>query len=210
MSSENLSTYQKIKNMDKETPYFDREKIMQAVRMIIEALGDDPERDGLKGTPDRVARAYEEIFEGMRFTNDEIAEMFKVTFECKTTGLVVENDIPIFSMCEHHILPMYDMKVSVGYIPNGKVIGLSKLGRIADMVSKRLQLQERIGEDIAYILQKALDTEDVIVVIEGKHSCMTMRGIKDREAFTKTATLKGRFETNSALRQEFYSLIKKN
>lgn len=103
---------------------------------------------------------------------------------------------------------MYNMKVSVGYIPNGKVIGLSKVARIADMVGKRLQLQERIGTDISYILKKILNTSDVIVVIEGEHSCMTARGIKKPGTKTKTACLSGKFKTNAELRQEFYSLIK--
>ena len=182
---------------------------MKAVTMRIEAIGDNPEREGLKGTPDRVARMYEEVFEGMQFTNDDIAEMFNKCFSESSEGLVVVNHIPIFSYCEHHMALMYNMEVSVGYIPKGKVIGLSKVSRIADMVGKRLQLQERIGEDIANILNKILDTEDIIVVIEGEHSCMTTRGIKSRGSKTKTATIKGEFETNSALRQEFYSLISK-
>lgn len=207
MYNEN-SNYDTQKQLDRTEPRFDREKIMQATKMIIEALGDNPEREGLKGTPDRVARMYEEVFEGMYYTNNEIAQMFGTCFTNDSKGLVVEKDIPIFSYCEHHLALMYDMKVCIGYIPNGKVIGLSKMGRIADMVGKRLQLQEKIGEDIAYILQKVLNTQDVIVVITGKHSCMTARGGKFREAVTKTATLKGSFESNSMLRTEFYNLIK--
>ena len=150
-----------------------------------------------------------EIFEGMCYTNEEIANMFNKCFEDVDTGdLVVESNIPIFSFCEHHCILMYDVSVAIGYIPNGKVIGLSKLARIADMVGKRLQLQERIGSDIADILEMVLGTKDVIVVIEGKHGCMTARGIKAREAVTKTATLRGKFNTDYNLRQEFYSLIK--
>lgn len=201
------STYEVQKVVDRENPQFDRKKIMQAVTMLIEAIGDDPEREGLKGTPDRVARMYEEIFEGMRFTNDQIAEMFNTCFKSDSNDLVVVKNIPIFSYCEHHMALMYNMEVSIGYIPNGKVIGLSKISRVAEMVGKRLQLQERIGNDIAEIIQKIAGTENVIVVIEGEHSCMTTRGIKSRGSKTKTATLRGIFKDNVALRNEFYNLI---
>lgn len=186
----------------------DSEKIRELTREFLIALGDDPDREGLIKTPDRVARMCQEIFEGMTYTNEDIANKFNTCFEDVTTGdLVVESNIAIHSFCEHHIMLMYDMSVAIGYIPNGKVIGLSKLARIADMVGKRLQLQERIGSDIADILELVLNTKDIIVVIEGKHGCMTARGIKSREAVTKTATLRGRFLTNSDLRSEFYSLI---
>lgn len=201
------SAYEIQKVVDRENPQFDRKKIMQAVTMLIEAIGDNPEREGLKGTPDRVARMYEEIFEGMRFTNDQIAKMFGTCFESDSDDLVVVKNIPIFSYCEHHMALMYNMEVSIGYIPNGKVIGLSKISRVAEMVGKRLQLQERIGTDIAEIIQKIAGTENVIVVIEGEHSCMTTRGIKSRGSKTKTATLRGIFKDNVALRNEFYNLI---
>lgn len=183
-------------------------KIEKAVKSIIEALGDDPNRDGLIDTPRRVAKMYKEVFEGMNYTNDEIAFMFNKCFNESSGDLVVIQDIPIFSYCEHHLALMYNMKVSVGYLPQGKVIGLSKVARIADMVGKRLQLQERIGTDISYILKKILGTESVIVVIEGEHSCMTARGIKKPGTKTKTACLGGRFKQDPALRQEFYNLIK--
>ena len=187
----------------------DSQKIEQAVRMLLEALGDDPEREGLKETPKRVSKMYQEVFEGMRYTNDEIAEMFDKCFEDTTTGdLVVIEKIPVFSYCEHHMALMYDMNVSVGYIPKGKVIGLSKVARIADMCAKRLQLQERIGTDIYEVLKKVLGTDDIIVVIEGSHSCMAARGIKKVGSKTKTACCKGLFRNNSDLRNEFYNLIK--
>ena len=135
----------------------DTEAIRFHIRGILEALGDDPDREGLKETPDRVARMYEEVFEGMKYSNDEIAAMFDKTFAedvddegtSRYGDMVVVKDIDIFSYCEHHIALMYDMKVSVAYIPKGKVIGLSKIARIADMAAKRLQLQERLGNDIA-------------------------------------------------------------
>lgn len=186
----------------------DTEKVKLATRMLLEALGDDPEREGLKDTPRRVAKMYEEVFEGMKYTNDEIAEMFDKCFEDTTTGdLVVIEKIPVFSYCEHHMALMYDMNVSVGYIPKGKVIGLSKVARIADMCAKRLQLQERIGTDIYEVLRKILGTDDIIVVIEGCHSCMTARGIKKVGSKTKTSCCMGQFRSNSDLRSEFYNLI---
>jgi len=185
------------------------EKVKEAVTMLIEALGDDPNREGLKETPKRVAKMYQEVFEGMCYTNDEIAEKFNKCFEDTTTGdLVVIKDIDVFSYCEHHLALMYDMKVSVGYIPNGKVIGLSKVARIADMCAKRLQLQERIGTDIYDVLKKVLDTNNIIVVIEGCHSCMTARGIKKVNSKTRTASCNGVFMSDPALRSEFYNLIR--
>lgn len=187
----------------------DTKKVEQAVRMLLEALGDDPEREGLKETPRRVAKMYQEVFEGMCYTNHEIAQKFDKCFEDTTTGdLVVIEKIPVFSYCEHHMALMYDMTVSVGYIPNGKVIGLSKVARIADMCAKRLQLQERLGTDIYEVLKEVLETENIIVVIEGCHSCMTARGIKKVGSKTKTACCRGEFMNNGNLRQEFYNLIK--
>ena len=188
----------------------DTAAIQDAVKTILVALGDNPDREGLKDTPKRVAKMYSEVFEGMCYTNTEIAEMFNKCFEEGATGdLVTVADIPIFSYCEHHIALMYNLKVHVGYLPKGKVIGLSKIARIADMVGKRLQLQERIGADIAEILEMVLGTEDIIVVIEGEHSCMTARGIKKPGTKTRTATLRGVFKTDSDLRTEFYNLIKR-
>ena len=190
-------------------PEFDHEKIKQAVTLIIEALGDNPDREGLKETPDRVARMYDEIFEGMRYTNDEIAEKFNKCFEdVNSHDLVLVKDIECFSFCEHHLALMYNMKCHVAYIPNGRVIGLSKIARICDMVCKRLQLQERICADIAEIMQKVCQTEDVIVIIEGEHSCMTARGIKARGAKTRTSAIRGLFDTDTELRNEVYNLLK--
>ena len=165
---------------------FDSEKIKHAVRELIVALGDDPEREGLVETPSRVARMYEEVFEGMAYTNDELVKKFNKCFHETSKGEVSVNDIECFSYCEHHMALMYDLRISVKYIPHGKVIGLSKIARIADMVCKRLQLQERIGEDILYILSKILGTEDIQIDITGKHSCMTARGIRKSGSVTRT------------------------
>lgn len=183
----------------------DTEAIKEHIRGILVALGDDPDREGLLETPERVAKMYEEVFEGMNYTNHEIAEMFGKTFEDKMSfdsdsrDMVVVRDIDVFSFCEHHMALMYDMKVTVAYIPKGKVIGLSKIARIADMVAKRLQLQERIGSDIAEVMQEILGSEDVAVVIEGTHSCMSARGIKKTQATTKTYTLRGLFKNDPFL-----------
>ncbi len=189
----------------------DKDAIKEHIRGILVALGDDPDREGLIDTPDRVARMYEEVFEGMNYTNDEIAAMFDKTFEHtsqKSNDMVIVRDIDIFSYCEHHMALMYDMKVSVAYIPNGRVIGLSKIARIADMVAKRLQLQERIGTDIAYIMSRVCDTEDVAVIIEGSHSCMTARGIKKPGAKTVTTTLKGIFKDDEKIQNRLMMLLK--
>lgn len=166
-------------------------------------LGDDPNREGLIDTPKRVAQMYEEVFEGMNYTNEEIAHMFDKTFSedyrSSSSDVVLVKDINVFSYCEHHMALMYDMKVSVAYIPKGKVIGLSKIARIADMATKRLQLQERLGNDIAEIMAIVTGSEDVAVMIEGCHSCMTARGIKNISSKTYTTTLRGKFETDTAL-----------
>ena len=191
----------------------DTKAIEYHIAGILKALGDNPEREGLIDTPKRVAKMYEEVFEGMNYTNEEIADMFNKTFaldrleeefenvECKSqngnSDMVVVKDIDIFSYCEHHLALMYDMKVTVAYIPKGRVIGLSKIARIADMVSKRLQLQERIGSDIADIMQMVTGAEDIAVLIEGCQSCMTARGIKKTNTKTYTQTLRGRFNNES-------------
>ena len=188
----------------------DTQAIREHIRGILIALGDDPDREGLKDTPDRVARMYTEVFEGMNYTNEEIAKMFDKTFDDEldfaddSRDLVIVRDIQLFSYCEHHIALMYDMTATVAYRPNGKVIGLSKIARIADMVSKRLQLQERIGSDIAEIMQMVTGSEDIAVLIEGSHSCMTARGIRQTNARTTTTTLRGKFRTDSDLQMRLY------
>lgn len=188
----------------------DEKRIEEAVTQIIEALGDDPTRPGLLETPKRVAKMYSEVFEGMNYSNEEIAKKFCKCFDTDNDDLVVVQNIPIFSYCEHHLALMYNMSVSIAYIPNGMVLGLSKFARIAEMVGKRLQLQERIGSDIAEIIQQATGSEDVLVIVEGEHSCMTARGIKSRGAKTRTATIRGSFQRNIELRKEAYSLMQIN
>lgn len=192
----------------------DTKKIEECIREILIALGDDPDREGLLDTPKRVSKMYEEVFEGMTLTNEEIAKMFGTTFENEEyiadtyNNMVVVKEIPIHSYCEHHLALMYNMKVSVVYIPKEKIIGLSKISRIADMVGRRLQLQERIGSDIAEIVSMATGSTDVGVLITGEHGCMTSRGIKKPGTVTTTTTFIGKFQTNDMLRQEALLVMK--
>ncbi|URZ02922.1 GTP cyclohydrolase I FolE [Clostridium felsineum] len=192
----------------------DTKAIEKHIRGIILALGDNPDREGLRETPKRVAKMYEEVFEGMNYSNEAIAEMFNKTFEEDLKenedddNIVLVKDIEIFSHCEHHMTLMYNMKVAVAYIPNKRLIGLSKIARIADMVSKRLQLQERIGKDIAEIMEKITNSKDVAVIIQGEHGCMTSRGIKRPGTKTTTMTLKGKFKTDDSLVNKLMALYK--
>lgn len=189
----------------------DTKAIEEHIRGILVALGDDPQREGLRETPQRVAKMYEEVFAGMNYTNEEIAEMFSKTFQEAAPDhhdLVLVRDIDVFSYCEHHMALMYDMKVSVGYLPRGKVIGLSKIARIADMAARRLQLQERLGRDIAEIISMVTGSEDVAVVISGCHSCMTARGIQKPGTRTITETYRGKFETDPVLQMRMEAMLK--
>lgn len=187
----------------------DLNKVEQAIKMLIEGLGGDLDSEGLKETPHRAAKAYIELTKGMELSNQQIAEMNNKCFESiEGKDLVLEKNISFYSFCEHHILPM-KLKCHIAYIPNGKVIGLSKMARIATLCGARLQLQERIGEDIAEVMQLILNTKDVAVIIDGIHGCMTMRGIRNITSETKTATLRGKFSDKSELRAELYSLIGK-
>lgn len=189
----------------------DTKAVEEHIRGLLIALGDDPEREGLKETPKRVAKMYEEVFEGMNYSNHEIAQMFSKMFEQEDENagrdMVLVKDIDVFSYCEHHLALMYDMKVSVAYIPNGQVIGLSKIARMADMVAKRLQLQERIGTDLAEVIMEATKSQDVAIIIKGCHSCMSARGIKKSAATTVTTTFRGRFETEEVLKNQLYMML---
>lgn len=178
------------------------EKIKEHIRGILEALGDDPEREGLKETPERVAKMYAQVFEGMNYSNEDIAQMFSKTFENEgghSMDMVLVKDIEVFSYCEHHMALMYDMKVTVAYLPQGRVLGLSKIARVVDMVARRLQLQERIGQDIAWVMSRITGSEDVAVLIQASHSCMTARGIEKSGAKTYTSTMRGRFQQDMGL-----------
>ena len=186
----------------------DKEAIIKHIKGILIAIGDNPDREGLLETPERVANMYEEIFEGMTYTNDELIKMFTKNFDDDTLvdvdDMVVVRDIDIFSHCEHHLAVMYDMSVTVAYIPKGKILGLSKVARICDMLSKRLQLQERLNKDIAYVISEVTKSSDVAVLVRGKHSCMTMRGIKKNNSYTETSVFMGKFKENYILQNRLY------
>lgn len=195
---------------------FSEEKLKNIERIaeeLIIALGDNPQREGMVKTPHRFAKACSEWFEGMQYTNEEIAEMYNTTFNEECDDLIIEKGIKIFSHCEHHIALMYDMTVNVGYLPkNNKVIGLSKIDRICEMVAKRFQIQERLCRDIADVLSIILGTEDIIVYVSGKHSCKTSRGVKqdnDNGKFT-SSHVRGAFKDNPTLRAEFYRICSMN
>ena len=183
--------------------------IEKSIKNILVALGEDVNRPGLVETPTRVAKMYAEVFSGIKYTNHEIAQKFNKCFENEESGIVIVKKIPAFSYCEHHLALMFNMKVSVGYIPKGKVIGLSKIARVVDLVCKRLQIQERIGKDVCEVLKEILDTDDVVVYVEGEHSCMRARGIKAGNSMTSTYFASGVFKMSIEARQEFFSLIEK-
>lgn len=183
----------------------DRQKIENAVRDILEAIGEDPDREGLVETPKRVAAMYEEIFSGI---NDDPKRHLKVFTEKDNDEIVVVRDIPLYSMCEHHLLPFIG-KAHIAYIPSdGNVIGLSKLARIVDVFAKRPQLQERLTSQIADFLDDELKPLGIAVIIEAQHLCMTMRGARAAGAMTQTSALRGRAKKDARTRAEIMSLLK--
>ena len=182
----------------------DLDKIGQAVRMILEAIGEDPDREGLVDTPARVARMYTEVFGGL---HQNPKEHLKVQFSEQHEEMVLVKDIPVYSMCEHHLVPFYG-KAHVAYIPKaGKVTGLSKLARVVEGYAKRPQLQERLTSQIADSIMEVLKPHGVIVVIEAEHMCMTMRGVKKAGSKTITSGVRGIFKTKQATRAEAFALI---
>lgn len=186
----------------------DKERIEKCIHELLIAIGEDPNRPGLIETPKRVAKMYATLCEGVDKTNKEIGEMFNKSFEGHDSNLVIAKNIEFYSLCEHHIIPFFG-KVHIGYLPNGKVLGLSKFARIVKMCSRRLQLQEKLGEDIAEAVMAATGSEDVIVVInDSTHLCVSMRGAESQGFTTTTSTLKGKFRNEFDLRSEFMELIK--
>lgn len=182
-----------------------RTQIEEAVRLILEAVGEDPNREGLLDTPKRVAKMYEEVFSGL---NQDPKEYFETIFSEDHEELVLVKDIPFYSVCEHHLVPFFG-KAHIAYYPrNGKVAGLSKLARAVEAVSKRPQLQERITTVVANSIFEKLDPHGVMVVVEAEHMCMTMRGVKKPGAKTLTISTRGIFVENHHLRSEVLSLIK--
>jgi GTP cyclohydrolase IA len=181
----------------------DLERIRRAVREILLAVGEDPDREGLRETPDRVARMYAEVFEGLH--QDPRGHLQKL-FTQKYDEMVLIRDIRLVSFCEHHLLPVVG-HAHVAYIPNGKVIGLSKIPRVVDVLAKRPQMQERLTEELADLLMKELDAKGVAVVIEASHSCMTIRGVKKADSTFVTSAMRGAFKERLATRSEVMSLI---
>jgi GTP cyclohydrolase I len=188
-----------------EAAVVDLAKIETAVLSIIEAIGDDPRREGLQGTPQRIAEMYAEIFSGLDM--DARAEL-TVGFEVGHREMVILRDIPFYSMCEHHLLPFYGA-AHVGYIPNkeGRVVGVSKLARVVEIFAKRPQLQERMTSQIADAILEVVQPDGVAVVIQAEHLCMTMRGIKKPGSNVLTSATRGLFRTRAATRAEFLSLV---
>lgn len=182
----------------------DHEAIRQAVRTILTAVGDDPDREGLKDTPRRVANMYAEMFSGL---HQDPARHLETIFPETYDEMVLIRDISFTSMCEHHLLPFSGV-AHVAYIPNGKVTGLSKIARVVEEVSRRPQVQERMTESIANLVDKTLSTKGVAVVLSAEHSCMTIRGIRKPGSTTVTSALRGIFKSNQSTRAEFMSLIK--
>ncbi len=186
---------------------FDQAKIKSSVKAIIEAIGEDPDREGLAGTPERVAEMYAEIFEGLKIDpRDEL----KVGFELGHREMVILRDIPFYSMCEHHLLPFYGV-AHIGYIPNeeGRIVGISKLARVVEVFAKRPQLQERMTTEIADTIMDAIKPEGVAVVIQAEHLCMIMRGIKKPGSNVITSAIRGIFSRKPASRAEFFSIIQR-
>lgn len=181
----------------------DREKIIEGVKLILEGVGEDLNREGLIETPSRVAKMYEEIFEGL---NKDASEYLEKTFEVTSNDLVLERDITYFSVCEHHLAPFYG-KAHIAYIPNGRVAGLSKLARTVDVYSKKPQIQEKLTKEIADAIMEHLDAKGVMVIVEGEHMCMTMRGVKKPGTKTITSTYRGCFKDNESLKSEVYRMI---
>ena len=184
----------------------DREKIEHGVRLILEGVGEDPAREGLLDTPRRVADMYEEIFAGL---SQDAAEHFCVTFNEGHQEMVLVRDIPLYSVCEHHLLPFIG-RAHVAYIPgkDGRICGLSKLARVLDVFAKRPQVQERLTSQVADTIVEHLNPQGVMVVIEAEHLCMSMRGVQKPGATTTTSAVRGIFATNIATRAEAMSLIK--
>ena len=183
---------------------FDTELLRRAVREIIRAVGEDPDREGLRETPRRVADMYQEVFSGLFL---DPTDALRVGFEEGHQELVLVKDIPFYSMCEHHFLPFHGV-AHVGYIPNGRVVGLSKLARALEILARRPQLQERLTTQLANAIMSTLEPQGVAVVIEAEHLCMTMRGIRKPGSKTVTSGMRGVFQESAATRAEFMALVK--
>ena len=181
----------------------DKEKIMEGVRLILDGIGEDINREGLLETPDRIARMYEELAAG--YTDDAAKHLAK-RFHVDNNDMVVEKDIHFYSFCEHHMLPFYGT-AAIAYIPDGEVVGLSKMARTVEVYAKRFQLQERLSAQIADAFMQELNPKGVMVLIEAEHMCITMRGIKKPGTKTVTAVTRGVFDNNEELQNRFFRMI---
>lgn len=181
----------------------DKDKIREAVTMLLGAVGEDPEREGLTDTPDRIARMYEEILGGMEQTAQT---PLSKTFHTDSADMVLEKDIVFYSMCEHHMMPFFG-KAHVAYIPDGQVVGLSKLARTVEIYARRLQLQERLTAQVADAVTTYLKPKGVMVMLEAEHMCMTMRGVKKPGSKTVTIAKRGAFETQKELQNTFFAML---
>jgi GTP cyclohydrolase I len=188
---------------DSARGFVDHARVAAAVREILIAIGEDPDREGLRGTPDRVARMYEEMFSGMGV---DPRSMFNAVFTEKYEEMVVLRDVPFNSMCEHHLMP-FEGKAHIAYLPNGKVLGLSKLARVLDVFARRPQVQERLTTQVADILMAELNALGVAVVLEAVHTCMTCRGVKKPGSVMVTSAIRGACATRAATRAEAMSLL---
>ncbi|MBR1477223.1 MAG: GTP cyclohydrolase I FolE [Lachnospiraceae bacterium] len=185
-----------------------KEKIEEGVRLLLEGIGEDVNREGLKDTPERVARMYEEIYSGYgAIENGGDAENLKKTFSVQDSELVLERDITFYSMCEHHMLPFYG-KVHIAYVPDGKVVGLSKLARTVEVFARKLQVQEKMTGEIADAIMEHLSPKGVLIIAEAEHMCMTMRGIKKPGSTTVTCAGRGVFKDNEALCDRILTMLK--
>ena len=190
--------------LDTPSADFNKEKIQNSIANLISALGENPKREGLSKTPERVADMYGELLSGYRMDPKKVVN--GALFDVKYDEMVIVRDIEFYSLCEHHLLPFMG-RVHVAYFPKGKVLGLSKIPRIVDMFARRLQVQERLTRQIADFVQETLDPHGVAVVIEGLHLCMMMRGVKKHNARMTTSAMHGAFRSNIATRQEFLDNI---
>ena len=179
-------------------------EIEQAITILLTAIGEDPSRDGLRDTPARVARMYREVFSGIE---EDPSEVLSTTFDQPHDEMIVVRDIPFYSMCEHHLMP-FSGRAAVAYIPGSSVVGLSKLARLVDILSRRPQIQERLTAQIADHIEQVLNPRGVAVKIEAEHTCMTMRGIKKPGSTMVTTVTRGSFRDNPSTRAEFFSLIR--
>jgi GTP cyclohydrolase I len=181
----------------------DLKRIQAAVEEILRAVGEDPNREGLRETPQRVARMYKELFSGL---NQDPKEILKKTFTQKYDEMVVVRDIDFQSMCEHHLLPFFG-KAHVAYLPNGKIVGLSKLARVVEVLARRPQVQERMTEELADLIMDELQPRGVGVILEASHTCMTVRGVRKTNSVCTTSAMRGSFASRESTRSELMSLI---